>query len=528
MINNVVLNKLFRILLALPVLFLCIGTLACGSTAKAFTPLTVLSIVGGNVHVLKTGTQDWSNGEENMILQTGDKIKTDPGAKATITFFDGSIIDLNGNTEISLDKLSGKTASSAKIIQITQEIGETTSRVVKLVDPVSRYEISTTSAVAAVRGSTMVVRVTLDKMTQVYNVEGTISITAQGQEVLIPAGSGSTAKQGEPPGPPVSGIPADYGVSNITSISARNGWQQTGLQLNAGDRFYIEYRGGSWTVDYKNFPDVGPSGYTKDIDRTIASGYKLDPGVPYGYLLGKVGNGKEIPIGDRGDSFTADTSGFLSLRINDIDSTLGDNDGAITVALRGLATKSTTTNVNSGSNSVALNVPATGSGGFNYTQGTYLEGFEFRAKSDISITQLGAYDSNYSHLPNGAETFSPVEVAVYNLTTHTQLGSVTVKASDPLTGVFHYASLVTPISLNMNDNYAVVWVSGTNYYLVTPTLTLMDVNPAITYVGFVGYGSGGLTQTSKMVEPDWFYRELDYGIGALNYDIGPNFKFVVN
>jgi hypothetical protein len=97
-----------------------------------------------------------------------------------------------------------------------------------------------------------------------------------------------------------------------------------------------------------------------------------------------------------------------------------------------------------------------------------------------------------------------------------------------LTGVFHYASLVTPISLNRNYNYAVFWISGTNYYLATPTLTLMHVNPAITYVGFVGYGSGGLTQTSKMVEPDWFYRELDYGIGALNYDIGPNFKFVVN
>jgi hypothetical protein len=528
MMNNVLFYRIFRILLVAPVLFLYLGALACGSTANAITPSTVLSIVGGSVHVLKTGTQDWSIGEESMVLQTGDKIKTDPGAKATITFFDGSIIDLNGDTEITLDKLSGKTASSAKIIQITQEIGETTSRVVKLVDPASRYEISTTSAVAAVRGSTMVVRVTLDKMTQVYNVEGSISITAQGQEILIPVGSGSTAKLGEPPGPPVSGIPTDYGISNITSISARNGWQQTGLQLNTGDRFYIEYRGGSWTVDYKNFPDVGPSGYSKDIDKTIASGYKLDSTVPYGYLLGKVGNGKEIPIGGRGASFTADASGFLSLRINDIDSTLGDNDGAITVALRGPAIEPTTTNVKGGSNLDALNVPAIGSSGFNYTQGTYLEGFEFRANSAISITQLGAYDSNYSHLPNGAETFSPVEVAVYNLTTHTLLGSVTVKASDPLTGVFHYASLVTPIPLNTKDHYAVVWVSGTNFYLASPTLTQMDVNSAITYVGFVGYGPGGLTQTSKMVEPDWFYRELDYGISALNYDIGPNFKFEMN
>jgi hypothetical protein len=80
----------------------------------------------------------------------------------------------------------------------------------------------------------------------------------------------------------------------------------------------------------------------------------------------------------------------------------------------------------------------------------------------------------------------------------------------------------------MKDNYAVVWVSGTNHYIASPTLTKADVNSAITYVGFVGYGPGGLTQTSKMVEPDWFFSELNNGISALNYDIGPNFKFVVN
>jgi hypothetical protein len=97
-----------------------------------------------------------------------------------------------------------------------------------------------------------------------------------------------------------------------------------------------------------------------------------------------------------------------------------------------------------------------------------------------------------------------------------------------VTGVFHYASLATPIVLNMQDNYAVVWVSGTNNYIASPTLTQTDVNSAITYVGFVGYGSGGLTQTRTMVEPDWFFSELNNGLSALNYDIGPNFIFVGN
>jgi alpha-tubulin suppressor-like RCC1 family protein len=119
------------------------------------------------------------------------------------------------------------------------------------------------------------------------------------------------------------------------------GWQQTSLYLNAGDKFYVDYHGGSWTVDYKNFPYVGSGGYSADIDKTLAAGYKFDSSVPYAYLMGKVGSGNVILIGNRGGPFTAGVSGFLSLRINDTDSTLGDNDGAITVNLRGPATNLT-------------------------------------------------------------------------------------------------------------------------------------------------------------------------------------------
>ena len=522
----------YRIILLVPiVLSLFLGIASCGPKAAAFSPLTVLSIVQGNVHIQKSGSSNWNAGKEGMTLQAGDKIKTDTGATGTVTFFDGSTIDLNGGTEISLDELLSKTSTTPKTIKIGQTIGETGSNIIKLVDPASRYEIDTQSGVAAVRGSKMVVQVVTDGTTSVYNVEGAISFTAQGQEVMIPIGSVSTAKPGAVPSAPQPGTPPAIGGSSVTSISSQLGWQQTGLYLNPGDKFYVDYGGGSWTVDYTKFPYVGPAGYSADIDKAIAPGSnaKVVTSVPYGYLLGEVGSGKEILIGNKGGPFTADASGFLSLRINDIDSTLGDNDGAITVNLqRPTAKSTTTTNVSSGSNPVALNVPATGSGGFNYTQGTYLEGFEFTANSAIRITQLGAYDSNYSNLTSGVETFSPVEVALYNLTTHTQLGLVTVKASDPVTGVFHYASLVTPISLNMKDHYAVAWVSGINKYIASPTLTQADVNSAITYVGFVGYGPGGLTQTSKMVEPDWFFSETNNGISALNYDIGPNFKFVVN
>jgi hypothetical protein len=517
--------KLYRFLFLVPVLLsLFVGIAGCGTKVAAFAPLTVLSVIKGNVSIEKAGSTVWNAGKEGTTLLTGDNIKTDADATATITFFDGSTIDLNGGTEISLDELLAKSATTPKTIKIGQKIGETGSSIIKLVDPASRYEIDTQSGVAAVRGSKMVVQVVSDGTTSVYNVEGAISFTAQGQEVKIPTGSVSTAKPGAVPSAPLPGTPPAIGGLSATSISSQAGWQQTGLFLNADDKFYVDYRGGSWTLDYTNLPYTGPGGYAVDIDKTITAGNKFDSSVPYGYLLGKTGNGQEILIGDKPGSFTADVSGLLSLRINDSDSALVKNDGAITVALR-LAASPGITNVG-GSNTAALNVPVTGSGGFNYTQGTYLEGFEFKAKSPISVTQLGAYDSNYSKLTNGAETFAPAAVALYNVTTHTQLGSVTVKATDPVTGVFRYAALSAPVALNTADTYAVVWVSSTNHYLASPTLTMADLNSAITYVGFAGLGGGGLTQTSKMVEPDWFYPLTQNGITALNYDIGPNFMFV--
>jgi hypothetical protein len=519
-------RSIFKILALVPVIMFSLGITACGSKVAAFSPLTVLSLAGGNVHILKTGSNNWSDGKEGMTLETGYKIKTDSGSKATITFFDGSVIELNGDTEISLDQIVSKSGSSSKIIKIGQEIGETTSRVVKLVDPASRYEVETPAGVAGVRGSTMVVNVAKDGTTQVYNVEGTISLTARGKEVVVPAGSSSSVKVGDTPGAPQPGLPPGSGSANATSISSRSGWQQTGLQLNAGDTFYVEYKGGSWTVDYRNFPYVGLAGYSSDIDKTIAAGYKFDSSKTYGHLLGKVGNGKVISIGSQGGPFKADTSGSLFLRINDLDTSLGDNDGAVTVGLRSSATPSP---ISSASSSlVALNVPVSGSGGFNYTQGSYLEGFEFTVKKKISITHLGAYDSNYSRLPDGNETFAPTKVALYNITTHTLLDSVTVQATDHVTGIYHYAALSTPIALNVNDHYAVVWVSGTNKYIASPSLTMEAVNSVLTYVGFAGHGPDGLTQTKILVEPDWFYTELKNGISALNFDLGPNFMFVVN
>jgi hypothetical protein len=166
---------------------------ACGGGGSGNT---ILSVVQGEALVKKAGVGDWVKGEEKMVLKVGDSIKSGTGGNAVITFFDGSTIEIKAETQIEIAELvKGKT----KIIRLKQEIGETLSKVEKLADAASRYEIETPVAVAGVRGSQMKVTVAANGVTVVQNIEGKISVRAQGVEVMIPVGGIGSVKSGEPP-----------------------------------------------------------------------------------------------------------------------------------------------------------------------------------------------------------------------------------------------------------------------------------------------------------------------------------------
>jgi hypothetical protein len=110
--------KLIRVVLLFPVILsLLFGITSCGGAtgsnqSAGSNALTVLSVVGGKVQIQKGGSAGWNDAKEGISLVKGDKIKTDSLSTATITFFDGSIIELNSGTEISLDELTGKSAST--------------------------------------------------------------------------------------------------------------------------------------------------------------------------------------------------------------------------------------------------------------------------------------------------------------------------------------------------------------------------------------------------------------------------------
>jgi Leucine-rich repeat (LRR) protein len=160
--------------------------------------LTIFSITGENVSVIKAGTDDWIEGEVGMSLGVRDTIKTDDDSGAEITFVDGSTIELQAGTEIEVDSLATTDTGSTTIV-LKQTIGSIIFRVTKLIDPASRYEVETPTGVVAVRGSAVQVYVIEDGTTRAINLEGDIWAVAQGVELQVPEGRQCIIRPDEPP-----------------------------------------------------------------------------------------------------------------------------------------------------------------------------------------------------------------------------------------------------------------------------------------------------------------------------------------
>ncbi len=176
-------NRIISISLAVA-LILSVGLTGCGQPDT----LTMVSITGEDISVMKEGTASWVEAEVGMSLGPGYIIKSGNNSSAEITFLDGSTIELQAGTEIEVVLLNISTETDSSTIRLKQTIGSIIFRVTKIIDPASRYEVETPTGVVAVRGSAMQVYVIEDGTTWVCNLEGEIWAIAQGVELQIPEG----------------------------------------------------------------------------------------------------------------------------------------------------------------------------------------------------------------------------------------------------------------------------------------------------------------------------------------------------
>ena len=116
--------------------------------------------------------------------------------------------------------------------------------------------------------------------------------------------------------------------STTVAVGSKDGWVRVPLRAEAGKEYKIR-ASGSWTVDYLNFPKVGPEGYGESTDAKIYQGCKIAQ-YPYAKLIGKFDNGPTFSVGS-GGRFANEDGTSLFLRINDSERCFADNDGMLSV-----------------------------------------------------------------------------------------------------------------------------------------------------------------------------------------------------
>ncbi|MEK7285349.1 MAG: FecR domain-containing protein, partial [Chloroflexota bacterium] len=180
------------------------GTVALGAS-------TTLTIIAGEVSI-GDGSGTFAPARDGDVLQAGMVVRTGPASYAILTYFEGSSVSLEPETELVIEALQANPDGST-IVGMRQRIGKTWHAVAKLLRADSKYEVRTPTGVASVRGTAFEVDVVHDERGEVISIvttaEGAVATAKEPTpdvprppEVIVPAGFQATVRTTEPIEPP--------------------------------------------------------------------------------------------------------------------------------------------------------------------------------------------------------------------------------------------------------------------------------------------------------------------------------------
>jgi hypothetical protein len=124
----------------------------------------------GTVQVMKMGSTDWKNARPGMPLEVGDQIFTQGESFAEIRYVIGTVLRMDEKTKITLE------SSSEKTVKSKSAIGTVWINMRKLVSTGKEFQVSTPTAVAAIRGTVFDMSYTPDSASYVAVFEGKVAV----------------------------------------------------------------------------------------------------------------------------------------------------------------------------------------------------------------------------------------------------------------------------------------------------------------------------------------------------------------
>jgi hypothetical protein len=124
----------------------------------------------GTVQVMKKGAADWKNARPGMPLEVGDQVYTQAESFAEIRYSIGTVLRMGEKTKITLE------SSSEKTVKSKSAIGTVWINMRKLVTAGKEFEVSTPTAVAAIRGTVYTMSTAADSASDVSVYDGKVAV----------------------------------------------------------------------------------------------------------------------------------------------------------------------------------------------------------------------------------------------------------------------------------------------------------------------------------------------------------------
>jgi len=179
-------------------------------------PAAILTVISGAVLMRGAGA-DFSSATDGSVLYVGSTVRTSADARAIITLFEGSTVELEPASDITIEEATMRGGSTT--VELAQSLGRSWHVVTHLTTADSRYEVKTPAATASVRGTAFEVMVE-DGATTVTTTEGRVATAdaAATSEVLVLPDQTTTVHANSAPEPPRS-APAAQRVVTVSALS---------------------------------------------------------------------------------------------------------------------------------------------------------------------------------------------------------------------------------------------------------------------------------------------------------------------
>ena len=257
-----------------------------GGVGQALGASSTITVLGGDVRVRHV-SGDVTAATDGDLLAAGDSIETAADGRAVVTFFEGSTVEIEPSSTLSVDTLSVE-ADGGTVVLMTQAVGRTWHVVTKLLTGSSRYEVRTPASTASVRGTEFEVQVDTsggEPVATVVTTEGRVAHSApdparpgQTSEVVVTAGTQASARPGRPVEQPRP-KPADQRTVTVRveaptslvvdSLGRANGVRADGKVIAQTPGARVERRDGAVIVTLPNVPD-GRIGTHVDGSKDVA------------------------------------------------------------------------------------------------------------------------------------------------------------------------------------------------------------------------------------------------------------------